>query len=91
MSATSKWMTSAEYKRVRLLVLDRDGWRCKIRGPHCHGWADQVDHVIPRADGGALFDPTNMRAACRPCNNGRNVGRGRLTYRTSVPTYDTRM
>lgn len=91
------WLTSAMWKRTRLFVLDRDRWRCQVKGDHCQGWANQVDHVIPRADGGAMFEPSNLRACCGPCNRGRSASRtndmrrGRLTYRTTVPTYDTRL
>lgn len=87
------WLTSATWRRTRLFVLDRDRWRCKIKGPKCLGWANEVDHIITRADGGAMFDPRNLRAACRPCNGGRAAKRtnDKLTYRISVPGYETRL
>ena len=91
------WLTSGTWRRVRLLVLERDRYRCQVRGRHCHGWANQVDHIVSRADGGALFDPANLRAACPACNGGRaaestNAKRAsRLTYRVTVPTYETRL
>lgn len=62
---------ASQWRRVRLEVLDRDRYECKVRGPKCRQKADQVDHIIPVADGGALYDPTNLRAACSWCNTWR--------------------
>ena len=56
------------YRRIRLFVLSRDHYKCQIRGPKCKGYATEVDHVIPRVDGGDMFNPANLRASCRPCN-----------------------
>jgi 5-methylcytosine-specific restriction protein A len=63
--------STGRYRRLRLEVLDRDGRRCQIRGPQCRGEATQVDHIVPVADGGAMFDPANCRAACSWCNTWR--------------------
>ena len=87
------WLTSAQWKRTRLYVLDRDGWQCQIHGPRCLGYANEVDHVVTRADGGAMFNPANLRASCGPCNRGRAAHRTNdmRHYRTGVPTYETRL
>jgi 5-methylcytosine-specific restriction protein A len=53
------------------MVLRRDRWTCQIRGPKCTVFATHVDHVIPRVDGGSVFDPANCRASCARCNIGR--------------------
>jgi 5-methylcytosine-specific restriction endonuclease McrA len=45
-------------------VLERDGYRCA----YCHGYADTVDHIVPRAAGGT-DDERNLVAACRKCNS----------------------
>ena len=66
--AADALLCTSAYRRLRLAVLDRDGWLCQIRGPRCTRAATVVDHVVSRVDGGAVFDPSNMRAACRPCN-----------------------
>lgn len=64
------------WKKVRLLVLERDKWRCQIRASYCTGAATEVDHIVPTRSGGAMYDLRNLRAACRSCNSGRrNVGR----------------
>jgi 5-methylcytosine-specific restriction endonuclease McrA len=53
------------HRRLRLIVLERDGHRCR----HCGAPATTADHYpIAKADGG----PTtldNLVAACTPCNS----------------------
>jgi len=62
---------SGPWKKVRLGVLERDGYLCQIRGPKCTINANHVDHIIPASQGGAWFDTDNLRAACAKCNLGR--------------------
>lgn len=54
-----------------MAVLERDGYQCRIKGPKCRGAAAEVDHIVPWRDGGAWFDPANLRAACSWCNTWR--------------------
>jgi 5-methylcytosine-specific restriction endonuclease McrA len=57
--------------RVRTLIVHRDGGVCRMPlddGRLCLAPATQVDHITPRSEGGPLFDPANLRAACMPCN-----------------------
>lgn len=49
---------------TRRALLARDNHRCA----YCAGKADTIDHVIPRARGGANVWE-NVVAACKPCNN----------------------
>lgn len=44
-------------------VLERDGYICA----YCHGYANTIDHVIPKCDGGET-SWLNTVASCRPCN-----------------------
>jgi hypothetical protein len=60
-----------QWTRVRREILERDEYRCRVHGPHCKGRATEVDHIIPWRDGGAWFDPANLRAACDWCNTWR--------------------
>jgi hypothetical protein len=53
------------------VILERDGHMCQVCGPKCTHNATAVDHIIPIADGGAKFDPSNLRAICTSCNNWR--------------------
>ena len=50
---------------MRLVVLERDGWRCQ----HC-GRAGrlEVDHVTPLDEGGDPWELTNLQALCKPCH-----------------------
>ena len=57
-------MGSSQWKKLRLVVLDRDGRSCYA----CGGEANEVDHIWPRAKGGDTFDPLNCAAICRACN-----------------------
>jgi 5-methylcytosine-specific restriction endonuclease McrA len=56
------------WRRLRLAILNRDLWLCQINGPTCTHHATQVDHIIPRRQGGPMYDPANLRAACHKCN-----------------------
>lgn len=72
------------WRKVRLVILDRDGRRCQIRSKKCTGVATQVDHIVPILAGGARLDPSNLRAACKPCNVGRaNTEKFREGWRRS--------
>jgi 5-methylcytosine-specific restriction endonuclease McrA len=54
------------WARIRLAILQRDGGRCRIRGPQCQGAATEVDHIDPtRPDD---HSDANLQAACRPCH-----------------------
>jgi 5-methylcytosine-specific restriction protein A len=68
-------MTKPQYggawPRIRLDVLERDGYLCQIQAKRCTSQADQVDHIVPVHLGGAWHDPMNLRASCSNCNNGR--------------------
>lgn len=65
------------WRRVRLLVLERDGWRCQLPADDGHGlclaFAGHVDHIVARAHGGS-DDPANLRAACARHNLARGAG-----------------
>jgi hypothetical protein len=53
----------AIHKRLRLEVLERDGYVCQ----YCGGYATTADHLIPLKAGG-LTVPENLVAACARCN-----------------------
>lgn len=52
-------------------ILERDHYICRVRGPHCTVKADEVDHIVPTADGGDRWANENLRAACHWCNSWR--------------------
>lgn len=49
------------WARVRREALDRDGWRCRT----CGAYANEVDHIVPLARGGAPYDLANLQSLCR--------------------------
>ena len=81
----------AAWRRLRLAVLQRDGYQCQVRlSPRCtpnllaaRGIAT-VDHITALADGGARLDPANLRAACRACNLLLGAQLGRRRQRDSL-------
>jgi 5-methylcytosine-specific restriction endonuclease McrA len=70
------------WRKVRRVVFERDGYRCRIGGPGCLVDADQVDHILSWRLGGAVLDPSNLRAACKHCN----AARGGQLGASRVPT-----
>lgn len=63
--------------RLRIAVLERDGYRCVYCGLTSAEATLQVDHVNPRSLGGS-DDATNLVAACFDCNNGKRANIIRL-------------
>lgn len=59
-------------KRLRFLVLRRDGYRCQLCGlTQADGVQLEVDHKVPVAKGGKT-DEDNLWTLCHPCNNGKS-------------------
>lgn len=54
---------STQWKKLRLVILQRDGYECY----YCGQDANTVDHLIPVAKGGS-DDRENLVAACKRCN-----------------------
>lgn len=64
---------SAEQKR-RLRILERDLWTCHV----CDGpGADQVDHVVPLAEGGADEDWNLASIHAEQCHREKTRGEAR--------------
>jgi len=62
---------SPQHRAFRLIVCRRAGWRCEWveDGQRCtksaaSGHRVIADHIVERADGGALFDPANGQCLC---------------------------
>ena len=57
----------AAWERLRREVLAQAGRVCQLAGPGCTHHATQVDHVVPRSQGGAdTLD--NLQAVCAACH-----------------------
>lgn len=67
MSTKHKVLGTKKWKNKRLSILQRDGYECYM----CGGQAEQVDHLIPRAKGGDVFDDDNLMAICARCNRSK--------------------
>jgi 5-methylcytosine-specific restriction enzyme A len=67
------------WKRMRAIVLERDGYRCTARDCATPGRGVGgrlvVDHVIERRNGG-VDDASNLRTLCPTCDNRRHGRRG---------------
>ena len=63
-AASHRELGTQRWKDQRLRVLKRDSYICA----YCSGEATQVDHVIPRANGGG-HELDNLVACCAPCNS----------------------
>src|SRR5688572_8571010 len=76
------------WPRVRLEILHRDGWVCRVLGPTCKGHATTVDHIVPLSRGGARLDPANLRAACASCQTWCTQETRRLRQTAQRPGQD---
>lgn len=54
------------WRRIRALVLARDGYRCRLKLPGCTTVANQVHHTGAREVTGD--NPNHLVAACQHCN-----------------------
>jgi 5-methylcytosine-specific restriction enzyme A len=91
-SGTDRRLNTAAWRATREFVKARDRYVCQINGPGCMRYANQVDHVVARADGGDCYDLANLRAACSHCNSSGGAQRTNARrYRTTVADYVTRL
>lgn len=56
-------MPGWRWQQIRQAVLARDGGRCQL----CGDTATQIDHIVPRAAGGAN-GMDNLRSLCARCH-----------------------
>lgn len=58
-------------RQTRVLILQRDGFRCKFCGATSEETRLQVDHIMPQARGGT-DSLDNLATLCEACNSGKN-------------------
>lgn len=58
--------TGGQWRKTRLMVLNRDNWRCQLQLDGCQGRANTVHHTKPRRIVGD--NPAHLVAACGHCN-----------------------
>ena len=70
---TDAFLESYEWRRVRMMVLKRDGARCKCCGATpADGVRMHVDHIKPRRMFPHLaLDLDNLQVLCEECNHGK--------------------
>ena len=61
-------------KQIRVQVLARDGYRCKMCGRTKDEVPLEVDHIIAVSDGGT-DELNNLATLCRDCNRGKSAYR----------------
>ena len=70
-TASSEITSTWQWRQLAKLILERDYHRCQIRYPgRCTGTATVVDKISPASRRpGLALDQTNLRAACKSCND----------------------
>jgi 5-methylcytosine-specific restriction protein A len=68
-SPSSEATSRPGWKKVRLAVLERDGYTCT-----CGAKATEVDHIVPASQGGS-DDLSNLRGMCLKCNRAKAARR----------------
>ena len=82
----NKAVNAKQWRRVRIKVLERDGWKCTVEG--CGVMRGlEVDHVKPIADGGAMYELSNLSVKCRWHHRAKT----RLENTTAIPEQDRLM
>jgi hypothetical protein len=61
-------------RKQRVVIAERDGWRCHLCKKIVNVTAMSIDHLIPRIAGGTN-DPQNLALAHIHCNKIRGVNR----------------
>jgi hypothetical protein len=77
MALSKRAIGSGKWQKLRIQILDRDGWTCVS----CNRPAHTVDHIIPRVKGGDMWNPSNLQSMCKSCNSAKG---GR--FFNSMPT-----
>lgn len=97
--ATSQYTAGRPWRRLRLEILERDGYVCQLQLKGCSVTATVIDHKYNRARGGSDHR-ANLQAACKPCNDrkshdesaiGRNQNKTTTKQRTSSAPLLTRV
>jgi 5-methylcytosine-specific restriction endonuclease McrA len=58
-------------KSLRFEIFKRDKFTCQYCGRQTPTVVLEIDHIIPKVEGGPLADPNNLITACFDCNRGK--------------------
>ena len=61
----------AQWQRIRIQILRRDGWICCRCNKKLSGADATVDHITPLSRGGVRLDESNLISMCRSCNSSK--------------------
>ena len=61
---------STDWEALRLVVFERDGYRCRYCGEEAN--APECDHILPFSRGGKSV-LSNLATACMPCNRSKGA------------------
>ena len=75
---------SGAWRKLRLVIFRRDGYRCQKCGK---AGRLEVDHVIPIHRGGDVWDAGNLQALCRGCHIRKSAGESSRRKRAAMPQY----
>jgi 5-methylcytosine-specific restriction endonuclease McrA len=64
---TDKRYGSPRWRKLTRTIQARDAWACR----YCGGPSQLTDHILAVVHGGDFWDPANLAACCRSCNQGR--------------------
>ena len=78
MALSNRAIGTGKWKKLRITILDRDGWSC-VR---CQRPAHTVDHIVPRVKGGDMWAPDNLQSMCKSCNSAKG---GRFFNSNATP------
>ncbi|SMO99451.1 hypothetical protein SAMN06265173_1547 [Thalassovita litoralis] len=68
---SKNWLNTARWQRLRLRVLERDGYTCQktgvlLSGKHPAPNSPVVDHIVPhRGDPGLFWDQSNLQSVSK--------------------------
>lgn len=86
--------TPHAWRKVRKVVLERDGHRCRLRYSGCLSEASEVHHVVSIAQRGlprrVALDPDECVAACARCHRLETQEQARLARRAKRKRNDPR-
>ena len=72
------------WKRLRRVILDRDGWRCQSCGK---AGRLEVDHILAVHLDGAFWDLGNLQALCRDCHFAKTRRENAARIRAGMSTH----
>jgi len=58
-------------KSLRFEIFKRDNFTCQYCGRQTPTVILEIDHIIPKVEGGPISDPNNLVTACFDCNRGK--------------------